>query len=220
MAVAICAGVDFLLTRTPAPSRSTRTVLSFWSRPIGMHTSGTPAASDFSTVPCPAWVTTTEASRSTRACGAVCRTSTFGPAWISAGSTARPVVSTARTGSWRKACGYPCEQVDLILVDRARRDQDEWLASLTLPLRIGGPIGVVELRPDVADVLRKLRRTEVEGWAGHHEYAAAPVVQLEHSVQREQFIAFDHGIQPWQRRSQERQATLGTILSLALPRKP
>ena len=43
--------VDRCFSRIPAPRRSTRTVLSFWSLPIGMQISGTPAARDFSTVP-------------------------------------------------------------------------------------------------------------------------------------------------------------------------
>ena len=37
--------------RTPAPACTTRAAVSFWSRPIGMHTSGTTAARPLSVVP-------------------------------------------------------------------------------------------------------------------------------------------------------------------------
>ena len=69
-ALAMRPGADRLPIRTPAPSLSTRAVLSFWSRPIGMQTSGTPAAKAFITLPCPEWVTTADASARTRRCGA------------------------------------------------------------------------------------------------------------------------------------------------------
>jgi len=90
-------------TRTPAPSRTTRVVLARWSRPIGRHTSGTPAASAFMTVPWPACVTTADASRSTSRCGADPTTLTRAEPGTSSGRTARPVVITARTGSDRSA---------------------------------------------------------------------------------------------------------------------
>ena len=47
-----------------------RAAVSFWSRPIGMHTIGTPWASAFMTVPWPQWVIATEASRRIGPCGA------------------------------------------------------------------------------------------------------------------------------------------------------
>ena len=53
-AAATCFGFAERLSFSPAPRTTTRVVLSGWSRPIGMQSSGTPAASAFTTVPCPA----------------------------------------------------------------------------------------------------------------------------------------------------------------------
>ena len=51
------------------------------------------------TVPCPPWVTAAAAWRSTCECGAERPTATLGGAVIAPGSSAGPVVTTARTGS-------------------------------------------------------------------------------------------------------------------------
>jgi hypothetical protein len=75
----------------------TRVAFSGWSRPIGITTIGTPAASAFITVPWPPWVTTAAACGSTAACGAASTTLTLPPAVN--GGTAGPVVTSPRTGS-------------------------------------------------------------------------------------------------------------------------
>ena len=51
--------------------------MSGWSRPVGMHTIGTPATRPFITVPWPPWVTSTSAWASTSRCGAERTTVTF-----------------------------------------------------------------------------------------------------------------------------------------------
>ena len=48
-------------SRTPAPWCTTRAAVSFWSRPIGMQTIGTPAARVFIVVPCPQCDTASDA---------------------------------------------------------------------------------------------------------------------------------------------------------------
>ena len=77
------AGVSFFDgSVTPAPHSLTRRATSGWSRPNGTTASGTPAVTDFCTMPMPPWQTTAAArsstcpwgtKRSTRALGAVGR---------------------------------------------------------------------------------------------------------------------------------------------------
>jgi hypothetical protein len=73
--------------------------LSSWSRPSGIATTGTPAASDLITVPCPACVTTAAACFSTSRCGARSTTVTFAGASIASTGIDGPVVTSPRTGS-------------------------------------------------------------------------------------------------------------------------
>ena len=53
----------------PTPAATTAAALAGWSRPSGMHTSGTPWRSAARIVPRPAWHTTTAAPGTTAACG-------------------------------------------------------------------------------------------------------------------------------------------------------
>jgi hypothetical protein len=87
----------------PAPRAVTRTAVSAWSRPCGSSTIGTPAASAFTTVPCPPCVTTTSACWSTSRCGALASTVTLDAAVSASGSIAGPVVTIPRTGNVPRA---------------------------------------------------------------------------------------------------------------------
>ena len=107
-AAAISAGRAVRGSVTPAPRWTTRAALSAWSRPCGMTTTGTPAAKDRTRVPCPPWVTTSAASRSTAACEAAATTVAFAGARRADGSTAGPVVTTARTGRSASASTTRC----------------------------------------------------------------------------------------------------------------
>ena len=119
-----------MLICTPAPSLSTRVVLSFWSRPIGMQTIGTPAASPFITIPWPAWVTRTDASAKTWRCGAACRTWTLRGAWILLGFHRLTGGEHDPDRQSSQCLGYFAQKFDLVLVDGTQRDENEGLAAL------------------------------------------------------------------------------------------
>ena len=62
----------------------------------------------------------------------------------------------------------------------------------------GGPIGVVELRPNVSDICWQSGGGECQRRTGHDQDLGASVEQLEYVVQRRLFVACHHGVEPWQ----------------------
>jgi hypothetical protein len=108
-------------TVTPAPAATTRRAPSGWSRPHGMHTSGTPHESPALTVPHPAWVTSSDAWGRTARWGTNGVTTVFAPGVSADVSSAGPAVSSARTGSSATAA-------------RTRRARSSWRMYVVLKL--------------------------------------------------------------------------------------
>jgi hypothetical protein len=89
-------------------------------------------------------------------------TSTLAPAWISAGSTAPASREHRSHRQLTQRVGNSLEQAGLILVDRARCDQDERLTALALPFGLNSPVRIVELWPDISNIVWKLRCCEIK----------------------------------------------------------
>ena len=150
-ASAIASLLESGISIRPAPSAWTCSALKNWSRPIGVHSSGTPRPSAAIVVPKPAWVITRDADGRISACGTYRTTCVLAPAFTDAGSIDGPVVTMARTGSCATASTHRCSRsawpCSLVLrltrtsgVDPSRTStssisQDSGGASSTGPMR-------------------------------------------------------------------------------------
>jgi hypothetical protein len=168
---------------TPAPASVTRRATSGWSRPNGTTASGTPAATDFCTMPIPPWQTTAAARSSTWRCATKRSTRAFGAVGRSA-PYASAIVTTTRTGSSRRP-SIAAREVLVALVLRRARDEHPRVAVLEQPVRrLGGRLP--DLRADVAEHGGQARARVLERLAGQHEQAVRPDHVLDRVAERRQ----------------------------------